>query len=144
MADQQQNEEILKRVLNSIFFRNSMGKAGRISRNASSLLNLLKDSLNKTQELGVGGVFDSIRKKVVSIGRLLKAYASGEYRDIELKNLVIMIASLVYFLSPIDLIPDFLPMLGYADDIALLTYVLRSVSEEVEKFRLWEMNKDLN
>lgn len=144
MSNNSWDEDMLKRVLKSVFFRNSMGKAGRISRNAGSLLNLLKKTLNKTQELGVGGVFDSLRDKVVTLGKLLKAYASGEYREIELKNLVIMIASLVYFLSPIDLVPDFLPLLGYADDIALLTYVLRSVSEEVEKFELWEMNKDLN
>jgi uncharacterized membrane protein YkvA (DUF1232 family) len=144
MSNQSWNEDMLKQVLKSVFFKNSMGKAGRISRNAGSLLNLLKNSLNKTRELGVGGIFDSVRDKVVTLGKLLKAYASGEYRDIELKNLVIMIASLVYFLSPIDLVPDFLPLLGYADDIALLTYVLRSVGEEVEKFELWEMNKDVN
>ncbi|WP_055149729.1 YkvA family protein [Jiulongibacter sediminis] len=144
MSNQSWNEDMLKRVLKSVFFKNSMGKAGRISRNAGSLLALLKNALNKTQELGVGGAFDSIREKVVTLGKLLKAYASGQYRDIELKNLIIMIASLVYFLSPIDLVPDFLPLLGYADDIALLTYVLRSVAEEVEKFELWEMNKDLN
>ena len=100
--------------------------------------------MNKSKDLGVGGVFDSIRTKLVTIGSLVKAYASGEYRDIELKSLIIMIASLVYFLSPIDLLPDFLPFLGYADDIALLTFVLQNMRGEIEKFELWEMNKDIN
>ncbi|MCR9063508.1 MAG: YkvA family protein [Cytophagales bacterium] len=144
MSNQSQEDDMLKRVLDSIFFRTSLGRAGRISRNSKSLLNLLRNALKKSQEIGVGSMFDSVRSKVVSIGKMLKSYASGEYRDIELKNLIIMIASLVYFISPIDLVPDFLPLLGYADDIALLTYVLRSVSDEVEKYELWEMNKDLN
>lgn len=133
--------DLISRILDSFFYKSSLGKASRISRNAKSLLGLLKNVLNKSKELGAGGVFDLIREKIVTIGSLLKAYASGEYRDVELKNLVIMIASLVYFLSPIDLIPDFLPFLGYADDIALLTFVLGSMGEELEKFELWKMNK---
>jgi uncharacterized membrane protein YkvA (DUF1232 family) len=92
----------------------------------------------------MGGVFDLIRVKITTMGSLLKSYASGEYRDVELKNLVIMIASLVYFLLPLDLLPDILPILGYADDVALLTFVLKTVSEEIEKYELWKINKDLN
>ncbi|MFT4734884.1 MAG: uncharacterized membrane protein YkvA (DUF1232 family) [Algoriphagus sp.] len=132
---------LISKILDSFFFKNSLGKAGRISKNSQSLLALIKKVLNKSKDLGLGGAFDVIRDKVVTIGSLLKSYASGEYRDIEVKNLVLLIASLVYFLSPIDLIPDFLPFLGYADDIALLTYILNGMGDEIEKFELWEMNK---
>jgi len=54
------------------------------------------------------------------------------------------VAALVYFISPLDFIPDFIPMLGFADDLALLTFVISKVGDELEKFQLWEMNKDLN
>ncbi|KUM38326.1 YkvA family protein [Arthrobacter sp. EPSL27] len=33
----------------------------------------------------------------------------------------------VYLLSPIDLVPDFLPVIGYADDVIIVALVLRSV-----------------
>lgn len=36
-------------------------------------------------------------------------------------------ALLVYLASPVDLIPDFMPVLGYADDAIIVTAVLRSV-----------------
>lgn len=36
-------------------------------------------------------------------------------------------ALLVYLASPIDLIPDFVPVLGYADDAVIVTVVLRGV-----------------
>jgi uncharacterized membrane protein YkvA (DUF1232 family) len=144
MSSNNNQEDLISKVLNSFFFKSSLGKAGRISKNSRSLLALLKNVLAKSKHLGVGGVFDSIRVKVLTIGGLIKSYATGEYREIELKNLVILIASLVYFLSPIDLLPDFLPFLGYADDIALLTFVLGSMSEELEKYELWEMNKHIN
>ena len=34
---------------------------------------------------------------------------------------------LAYLAFPIDLVPDFIPVLGYADDVILIAYVLRSV-----------------
>lgn len=34
---------------------------------------------------------------------------------------------LVYLASPLDLIPDFIPVIGYADDAILVTWVLRTV-----------------
>jgi uncharacterized membrane protein YkvA (DUF1232 family) len=34
---------------------------------------------------------------------------------------------LVYLLSPIDLVPDFLPVIGYADDVVVVAWALRSV-----------------
>ncbi|WP_081746765.1 DUF1232 domain-containing protein [Arthrobacter sp. H5] len=34
---------------------------------------------------------------------------------------------LVYLVSPLDLVPDFLPVIGYADDVIILAITLRSV-----------------
>jgi uncharacterized membrane protein YkvA (DUF1232 family) len=34
---------------------------------------------------------------------------------------------LAYLLSPIDLVPDFLPVIGYADDVVVVAWALRSV-----------------
>ena len=39
------------------------------------------------------------------------------------KELAILIAAIVYFLSPIDLIPDYIPFVGIADDVAIATLV---------------------
>jgi len=36
-------------------------------------------------------------------------------------------ALLVYLLSPLDLVPDFLPVIGYADDVVVVAWTLRSV-----------------
>lgn len=40
-------------------------------------------------------------------------------------------ALLAYLLSPVDLVPDVIPVLGYADDAILVVWTLRSVFRRV-------------
>ena len=57
--------------------------------------------------------------------RLLKRLAADDTlpRGIRIRLALLM----VYLAIPIDLIPDFIPVLGYADDAIVVTLVLRSV-----------------
>ena len=41
----------------------------------------------------------------------------------------------VYFLSPIDVLPDILPVLGFADDGAFILFVLLLIHKDLENFR---------
>lgn len=134
---------ILEKILDSVFYNSSLKKASRISTNAVGILTLLKGVLKKIQAEGKSTLMQSISSKIMTLGKLLKFYATGDYRGIDLKNVVIIITAFVYFLSPIDLIPDFIPMLGFADDIALVTFVFNSVAEEIEKFETWLLNRDI-
>ncbi|GAB3523303.1 YkvA family protein [Emticicia fontis] len=131
-------KNLLIRVLESAFYKSALKKAPRLAKNAGSLLKLLKSALVKVQSLGVGATFDVLRDKVVLLGGLLKAYATGEYRNIELPNLLKVVAGFIYFISPIDLLPDFLPYVGLADDVALLMFIIKSISDELEKFEQWK------
>lgn len=135
---------LLDKILASNFYKNAQGKAGKVMQDSSGLLNLLKSVFNKINGEGGGSSLDGIRAKVTSVVSLIKNYASGEYRDISRGSIISVVAALIYFVSPIDFIPDFIPMLGFADDLALLTFVISKLGDELEKFQLWEMNKDLN
>jgi uncharacterized membrane protein YkvA (DUF1232 family) len=135
---------ILNQILESGFFSKSYKSASKMTGNSVGILQLLKNVLSKVKDLGTSGVLNEIKNKVITLANLLKAYASGQYREVSPKNLIIIIAAFLYFLSPFDLIPDFLPIIGFADDIALLTFVYTSISAELEKFELWEINQGLN
>jgi uncharacterized membrane protein YkvA (DUF1232 family) len=73
--------------------------------------------------------------------RLARAWVSGEYRRIPVKAIVMILAAALYFVNPLDLIPDFLPVIGYVDDAAVVGYVLRSLQREIEVFRTWEAER---
>ena len=68
---------------------------------------------------------------------LCLAYWRGEYRAISPKALVAVVAGLMYFLSPIDAIPDFLPLFGMFDDIAVLAWLMKTLADELNAFRAW-------
>ena len=70
--------------------------------------------------------------------RLLRAYASGRYKNIPWASLLSIIAAVVYFVMPTDLIPDFLLGFGYIDDAALLSWIFTAVSSDVQNFLDWE------
>jgi len=46
-----------------------------------------------------------------------------------------IIFGLAYFISPFDIIPDFLPGVGYLDDALVVAWVLHQISDEVTKYR---------
>ncbi|HAW24901.1 MAG TPA: hypothetical protein DCX38_16380, partial [Pseudomonas sp.] len=47
------------------------------------------------------------------------------------------VAGLLYFLSPMDAIPDWIPGLGFVDDLAVLGWIIRKWSGELQAFRTW-------
>ncbi len=64
---------------------------------------------------------------------LCLAYWRGEYRAISPKALISVVAGLMYFLSPIDAIPDFIPVFGMLDDIAVLAWVMKVPRRRTER-----------
>jgi len=68
---------------------------------------------------------------------LCLAWWRSEYRAISPKALVSIVAGLMYFLSPVDAIPDFIPGLGMLDDIAVLAWLMKVFDDELAAFRAW-------
>ena len=70
--------------------------------------------------------------------RLLKAWAARRYRTVPWRTVSLAIAALLYFVSPLDAMPDFIPGLGLLDDVFIVTWVMRAIQKDLEKFRVWE------
>ena len=78
-----------------------------------------------------------LREDVKLLQSLCLAWWRGEYRAISPKALVTIVAGLLYFVSPIDAIPDWLLGVGLLDDIAVLGWVLKTVADELARFKAW-------
>jgi uncharacterized membrane protein YkvA (DUF1232 family) len=113
---------------------------------------LLKDE-KKTSDLldKAGNLLDKIKNMpvirsficdIATTNELIGDYVKGKYRDIPVGIIVSALAAIIYLVSPIDLIPDFIPLAGYIDDVAVLTLVLGAGLElELRKYRHWKGNE---
>lgn len=87
------------------------------------------------------GALRGLREDVPTLVRLALAWARKDYRAVPWRSLVLVVGALLYFVSPLDAIPDFIPFAGLLDDAAVMGYVLRTVQREVERFRDWEKGR---
>ena len=77
------------------------------------------------------------------LARMLISLAAD--RDVPTAAKVVLAAMAVYLVSPIDLIPDFIPWLGYLDDVVLAAVVVDGVLNYVDRplvLRYWPGSAD--
>ena len=69
------------------------------------------------------------------------ALCAGITKTFQKTAIGIVAGTLLYFVAPLDLLPDFLPAVGYIDDFAVIAFAVNAVREEIERFRLWRGSK---
>jgi len=117
----------------------ALSKAASILGKKGRLLIILTKLANKLRSVKIKDV--NAKEKFFILGRLLKAYALGKYREIPWKTLLLVTAAILYFLNPIDFIPDWIPGLGLTDDFGILMSVYASINSEIDKFLTWEKSQ---
>lgn len=127
------------------FFQSALRNAASTAIRPSRLLALLPKLAMKLKDANWGDVNAITAKdRFFVLGRLIRAYATGEYRNIPWKTILLVIAAVIYFLNPLDLIPDIVPLTGLTDDFAVLVWLYNTVGSEIERFQQWERTKITN
>ena len=70
--------------------------------------------------------------------RLIRAYYRGEYRAVAMTTLLIIVAAVIYVVNPLDLIPDWVPGLGFLDDAFIIAVAVRQTRQALDDFMAWE------
>jgi uncharacterized membrane protein YkvA (DUF1232 family) len=87
---------------------------------------------------GNAGPLAKLGDDLKTLLRLLDATVSGRYPALPQGVMTAVGAALLYWLVPLDLIPDPILALGFIDDAAILGWVLKRLSDDLVAFRSWE------
>lgn len=106
----------------------------------------LKFKLEKAGEkLSRKNVVESLGVHVADLKlliRMTKSWLSRKYNGVSKQTLMYTVLAVVYFVTPTDFVPDFILGLGFVDDIAVLSWVLGVIKEDLELYRNWEKEKN--
>ena len=80
-----------------------------------------------------------VLENVRELYALFKDSVQGNYK-LHPANVAMIGGGLLYFILPADLIPDFIPIVGYLDDLAVLTTIMNSLKSEMGEYRVWKKN----
>ena len=125
------------RIRKSASYRAALARSAKVLRKPEKLTRLVNEAVQKAAKLDRGPLIDA-RDNLFALFRLLKSYASGEYRQVSWSNLVLVVTAIAYFVMPVDLIPDLITGVGYLDDAAILTWTVNAIGRELDSFREWE------
>jgi uncharacterized membrane protein YkvA (DUF1232 family) len=125
--------------------RHARTRAAEIVKSPDKLRAMVEEASQKARDAnGAGGranplsgVIDDLK----TMFELLRAVARGDYR-LRKETLILVAGAVLYFVIPIDVIPDFIPVAGFVDDAAVIAWVVKTCKTEIDLFRALTVGDD--
>lgn len=128
----------LDKIVNSSYFKLALEKGEKLlNESPNFILKLLRKVVLKVKEIGESkniSFFQTLNQYILLLVQLIKSYLDGSYTQVKKDSLIKILAGLIYFVLPLDFIPDFLPIVGFADDFALIIWIISIVKQELDLF----------
>ncbi|MBB3106178.1 uncharacterized membrane protein YkvA (DUF1232 family) [Psychrobacter luti] len=102
---------------------------------------LINEEEKLQEKLKDSSHLERFTKDLMLFMSLLKDYYKGNYRDIPYKTISAGVVGLLYTLNPIDIIPDFIPFIGHIDDALVLTFCLKLIEKDLQKYQTWKKSE---
>ena len=116
---------------------NWLGKAKIYAFNPLKLKSLLQKLGSLMSRQGLQKVKDHL----ILMRDYLSDIATSKYKEYDGKKLIIIVAAIIYVVTPIDFLPDFIPP-GWIDDVSIVAWAIKEASEELERYKNYkETNK---
>jgi uncharacterized membrane protein YkvA (DUF1232 family) len=121
------------------YFRKAKERASAVVQDKSKLKDVLSSTKDKLEEIHLEDTkVYKLGERIKVIIRMLRAYATGQYHEVPWKTLVMLVAGIIYFLMPLDLIPDFIPVAGFIDDFTIIMLISGAFQQDIQDYLEWE------
>ena len=118
---------------------NSTAQAERIMNDPSQVDAILIQLEEKLKEVpAIGETLSDLPLMIA----MVKGYITKEYSRVSPKVIALLLGSFIYLVKKNDLISDKIPVLGIADDLAVLGLALKLSEAELNDFSEWRKAKN--
>lgn len=90
------------------------------------------------------GALEEVWENLMLLFAMFRDWISGKYSRIPMNSIIMIIGALLYFVAPMDIIPDFIMGMGIVDDAAVISILVKKISSDIEKYRAWKELQEEN
>lgn len=123
------------------FLNISLQKAEEFIRDEDKLESLLEQLEKKLKAVPVAGGALSYIPALIS---LVRSFVRREYRKVPVATLLAIVATLLYWLAPMDVLMDIIPGIGFMDDAAVIAGALSMVKKDLNEYMMWRRSRGLS
>ncbi|MFZ0391861.1 MAG: YkvA family protein [Calditrichia bacterium] len=114
-------------------FEQMQDAAGRLLNEQDKLRVTVEKTMAKVEK--EKNKIHNFMDNIIILIQMIKSYLNREYTNLPWKSLLYSVAAVLYFLTPLDVIPDFIPALGFLDDATVIAFVVNSIKEDLDQYR---------
>lgn len=122
------------------FIQKAISAGMSLYANKDQYLNKYNSIMSNVNGVETQFNFDEVKEKFTLLGRMIKSVTKGEYRDVSPVFLLKAAFAASYLSLGKDFIPDNEGFLGKVDDIAVLSWAISGLMDELNKYQSWEKN----
>jgi uncharacterized membrane protein YkvA (DUF1232 family) len=118
------------------YFRRFRSRAAKLVLNPLKMKKVL-DTAEQNQSFFMGPL-ERLRKDVLLLTGLTGDWMHGHYKAVPVKSIVGVVGAILYFISPLDAIPDFIPVIGFLDDAFIIGLAIKQIRVDLDRYELWK------
>lgn len=113
------------------------GRSGIGPEDIESASTEVQKKIHRMESRGIPRVLENLWQDLKTLYGMLSDSIAGRYR-VPVRTLGAVVFTLLYFVNPLDLLPDFIPVVGYIDDAIILKICFDFIMKDLEDYKLWK------
>ena len=109
-------------------------KAKNVLQSKGQTVALFSKAMEKSET--IQGV--PVLKEVSLMFNMVVDYMQGNYKEVPFGTIIGVTAAVIYFVSPVDFIPDFIPGLGQMDDVGAIMLAIKYAKKDLTAYEIWK------